>query len=259
MKPSIIIIFILTSTAYLTSQSNWAGTYEGVLDRDQVKLTLIKSGKNTLSGNMTDSANKYDVEGIYSGNTFTGSANEKNLGLIFEMVSVLNGNQLQTTLMLDVFGKKEKMEITFIRSGSAITPAKSTKTDEKNVVSGKKRDPQVVGLWVKESNYNSGYGFNDTYGAMSVSEKMEFLADGTMADGGSQTVISGSNYYGTSSSGSKNILQGMNWYTDENKIYLVVTENGQSQTVELGKYFIENSHMLITGSNGEKLLLSKKK
>lgn len=238
----------------ISAQINWAGSYEGVLDRDQVKLSLIISGKNMITGTMTDSANKYDVDGTFKGNTFTGKAHEKNLGLIFEMVSVLNGNNMLTTLTLDVFGAKEKMEIAFTRIGNSNTLSQKR---DKNPVTDKKRDPQVVGLWVKESNYNSGYGFNDSYAAMNVSEKMEFLANGNMSEGGSQAQISGSNYSGSSSSDQKKIIEGLLWYTENQKIYLLITQNGQSQTVELGKYYIENNKMLITGSNGVKLLLTK--
>ena len=258
MKKSMIFILMLASYLPISAQGIWTGTYEGTLDRDHVKLTLKTSGKNVISGTMTDSANKYDVEGTYTGNSFTGKAQEKNLGLIFDMVSFLNGDQMSTTLSLDVFGKIEKMEISFTRSGSVSKTNPTATIEVKKTVSHKERDPLVVGLWVKESNYNSGYGFNDSYGAMSVSEKMEFLADGSMADGGSKAVVGGSNYSGSSSSGQKNIIDGLNWYTDGNKIFLIATQNGQTQTIELGKYFIENNNMLITGSNGEKLLLSKR-
>lgn len=255
MKISMIILLLVKVLMPISAQIIWAGSYEGVLDRDQVKLSLVISGKNTITGTMTDSANKYDVEGTFKGNTFTGNAQEKNLGLTFEMVSILNGNNMQTTLTLDVFGTKEKMEIAFTRIGNSNN---LTQKRDKNPVADKKRDPLVVGLWVKESNYNSGYGFNDSYAAMSVSEKMEFLANGSMSDGGSQAQISGSNYSGSSSSDQKKIIEGLLWYTENQKIYLLFTQNGQSQTVELGKYFIEGKNMIITGSNGVKLLLSKR-
>lgn len=35
------------------------------------------------------------------------------------------------------------------------------------------------------------------------------------------------------------------------------TLNGQTQTVDVGKYYIENGKMLITASNGKKVLLTK--
>lgn len=37
----------------------------------------------------------------------------------------------------------------------------------------------------------------------------------------------------------------------------VKLKDGTSQEVDLGKYYIENGRMLITGANGEKLLLTK--
>ena len=259
MKLLLVLFFMMTGLVILYAQNNWAGTYEGMLDRDLVKLTLTVSGKNTIKGTMTDSANKYDVEGSFTDNTLTGTVHEKSLGLLFDMVSILKGNQLQTTLSMDLLGTTEKMEISFHRSGMINKSPETPQGNVKNPVSDKKRDPQVIGLWVKESNYNSGYGLNDTYAAMSVSENMEFRADGSMSEGPSQAQVSGSNYSGMSASqGKKNTIEGLHWYTDNQKIYLVVTQNGQSQTVELGKYYIENNNMLITGTNGEKLLLSKR-
>jgi hypothetical protein len=258
MKIALFIIVIWIKVTTISAQQSWTGTYTGTLDRDQIILTLTTTGKNAMSGTMTDSANKYDVNGTYKGNTFTGTANEKTLGLTFEMMATLNGNTMQTTLILDVFGSKEKMEILFTKKATETKSLNIADKTVKSPVDGKSRDPQVIGTWVKESNYNSGYGFNDSYGSMSVSEKMEFLADGSMSDGGSSAHVSGSNYAGNSTSNQVNKIEGLSWYTSNKKIYLVATQNQQSQTIELGKYFIENNKMLITGTNGEKLLLTKR-
>lgn len=42
-----------------------------------------------------------------------------------------------------------------------------------------------------------------------------------------------------------------------NIFFLIVTVNGRPQTIDDGKYFIENGKMLITVTNGEKVFLSK--
>jgi len=262
MKTIGCLFFCWIYIGSIISQQNWTGTYEGVLDGDNLTLVLeIKPG-NKLVGKMTDSANSYDIMGMYSGTTFTGKALEKKLGLEFDMVSKINGDILNTTLSLNVFGTIEKMEISFTRKNTNTKQANKTtttnKTSENNPVIAKSRDPLLIGTWAKESNYSSGYGFNDTYGSMSISEKMEFLSDGRVADGGGNTTVGGSNYTGTSSSSGKNIIKGLYWHTEGKKIYLTAEEAGKTQIVELGKYYIENKNLLITGTNGEKLLLQKK-
>ncbi len=248
-----ILLFFLIIPGLLICQQKWAGNYEGIMKGESVVLTLSESGNNSLAGKMTDAANTYEVSGTVSGNNFSGHAVERNFGISFEMTSTLKGQNLPTILAIDVFGTIQKIEINFMRSGSGIkNPGPPINKPAKD----KNKDKNVCGLWVKESNYNSGYG--DSYGAMSFSESIEFVADGTMTEGGSQAVISGSNYSGISSSGQKKILECVQWYTENQKIYLIISQNGHSQTVELGKYYIENNKMLITGSNGQKLLLSKR-
>lgn len=251
---NLIYLFILISPFIVFGQQQFAGSYEGTLNGDRIELTLTEIGKGKFSGKMTDSANRYDVSGTADASSFRGKAIEKNLGITFDMVATNDGNSMPTTLSIDVFGEIQKMEIQFKRVGSKTSETNNSKVI--NPVASKTKDSRVVGTWVKESNYSSGYG--DAYGSMSVSERMEFLPDGTMAEGGSQAVVGGSNYTGTSTSSQKKILEGVFWYTENQKIFLFITQGGQSQTSELGKYFIENNKMLITGSNGQKLLLSKR-
>ena len=70
--------------------------------------------------------------------------------------------------------------------------------------------------------------------------------------------MSGSNYSGQSTGQGGGIIPGAAWYTIGNQLYLMFTENGQTQNVALGKYYVEGNNMLLTGSNGEKILLSRK-
>lgn len=253
MQTSSFAILFVLAIVNLSGQNTLTGVYEGKFNGDNITLTLELTGKKDVSGKMKDSANSYDLTGIYQENTLKGVITEKKLGLTFEIDAELKDNELLATLSLDVFGTIEKMEIQLFRVGY-----KKRDNQIKNPVSGKSRDNQVSGVWVKESNYSSGYGSNGSYGSMSSSESMVFLSDGRMSDGGSQTVIGGNNYTGESTRQAGNIIPGLFWYTENNKIFLFITENNQTQTVELGKYYIENNHMLITAGNGEKLLLTKK-
>jgi len=253
----VILLLTLCISYEIFAQNQWTGQYEGLLNGDKVILTLQLSGKNQLSGSMKDSGNNYNVSGTYSDKNFTGKATEVNLGIEFLMESMLNGSELNTTLAIDVFGVIQKIQVLFFKKTEGSIQV-LPKIKGKNPVANKSKDSGVIGSWVKESNYSSGYSQNNSYGAMNFTETMTFLSDGTMLNGGSNVVVSGNNYTGESSSQVANIIEGLFWYTDGNKIYLHITENNQSQTVELGTYFIENKHMLITGTNGIKMLLSKK-
>ncbi len=42
-----------------------------------------------------------------------------------------------------------------------------------------------------------------------------------------------------------------------NQIFLQVTDAGKTQNMPLGTFYIEGNNMLITGTTGEKLLLTK--
>jgi hypothetical protein len=90
------------------------------------------------------------------------------------------------------------------------------------------------------------------------SQSMTFLPDGHIAEGASSAYMSGSYYSGQSTGQGSGIIQGLAWYAIGNKLFLQITERGQLQTVQLGTYYIEGNNMLITGTNGEKLLLSRK-
>ncbi|HSF89687.1 MAG TPA: hypothetical protein VLA46_09735, partial [Saprospiraceae bacterium] len=89
------------------------------------------------------------------------------------------------------------------------------------------------------------------------SQSMTFLANGQLSEGGSFATMSGSNYSGQSTGQGAGVIPGVKWYTIGNQLYMQVTENGQTQEVHLGRYYVENNNMLITGTNGEKILLKR--
>ena len=116
-------------------------------------------------------------------------------------------------------------------------------------------DAILIGAWTKNENYNSGSG--DQYMGASYSETLVLFANGTVGDGGSQATMSGNNYLGQSESGLKE-LPGVFWYNINNQLYISAIQNGKTETRHLGKYYIENDHMLITDNDGNKTLLSRK-
>ena len=107
-----------------------------------------------------------------------------------------------------------------------------------------------MGKWTRQENYNSGYGG----GYMSSESSLVFLADGRVSDGGSRTVVGGSDFSGSSSGGGNGIVEGLTWYTENQKLYLTATENGKTQTECLGKYGFHENAMMITAQDGTKLL-----
>ncbi|MBC7885212.1 MAG: hypothetical protein H7X99_07040 [Saprospiraceae bacterium] len=252
MKQFFSFLFIMT---YYTvfAQSGFDGNYEGVLNGDKVTLSLLTSGTKNVTGKMLDSQNKFNVSGSYIQGTFTGKAIEPDMGVEFAMSGTLSGDIFRVNLGFDYLGEHHNMEVLF---NKIISTDQSKKTKSPSAIPDKSRDQRITGTWVKESNYSSGYGSNNTYGFMSSSESMVFFSDGGMADGGSSTVIGGNDFSGKTSSKEK-AIPGLYWWTENNVIYLRITEEGKSQEVALGKYYIENGSMLITGANGEKVLLTK--
>ncbi len=238
----------------MNAQNVFVGTYEGIFNGDNISLTLISNGANNVVGNMQDSQNKYDVSGTTNNNTFSGQAIEIKLGIQFAMSGTLQSNVFNAILTFDYLGEKHDMNVVFNKKK---TRNQAESTNKTVGIPNKPRDGNVVGTWVKESNYSSGYSSNGSYGAMSSRESLVFYADGSMADGGSSTVVGGSNFSGSSSGAGSGVVPGLYWWTENSKIYLHITEGGKSQQLELGRYYIENGRMLITGANGEKILLTK--
>lgn len=116
-------------------------------------------------------------------------------------------------------------------------------------------DQNLVGKWVNEQIYNSGSG--DSFFGGTTTQSLIFYADGSLSDGGSSTTVSGSNYYGSSSDkGASPAIPNVSWYAQNQHIFIKDAVSGQ--TVDLGKYYIENGALLITGNNGKKLLFRKK-
>lgn len=248
MAASLLVLIAVTG---LQAQKGWAGKYEGNLNGEKLTLVLEKSAGETVNGTMRDAVNLYEIEATTSGNTLKGTATEKTLGLQFVMDARLTQNTVAAVFSMDVFGTVEKMEIDFTRAPQVTGSAVTGSSKRTNPVSSRQHDARLTGTWVKESNYSSGFG--DNYGSMSSREAMVFNADGTLTSGGSSTVVGGSNYTGSSSGQGGDNLADTYWYTADGRLYLYFAQN--SQTAELGKYYIEDGKMLITTSSGEKLLL----
>jgi len=218
----------------------------------------LKSGTSYI-GTMTDSHQKYSLNlELANGKNVTGTAKEYSMGLQFEVEGIIDGDRLPLTFRFTLGDKTDQMKIDFVREGSELPASTGTghvSQDAPDLPKDATHPRDLIGTWTKEELYNSGYG--DNYMGAGFSESMSFLSDGQLSEGSSSATMSGSNYSGQSTGQGTGIIPGVKWYTIGNQLYMQVTENGQTQQVHLGKYYVENGNMLITGTNGEKILLKK--
>lgn len=245
---------IATALLLLGSQgagADLAGSYVGDSGGDPVQLQVQQQGTR-LSGVMADSQQSYAFEATLSGDTLVGTATESSLGVVFAVSGTASEAALDLTLTLEVQGQRAEQALHLVRTQtSASAPAADTA-----LPSGANRDPNLVGRWVHESQYQSGSG--DSYFAGSSSQAIVFLRDGGVADGGSSVSVSGNDYFGNSDgNASTAAAPNVRWHTQNQHVYLVGSENGQTQSVDLGRYFIEDGHLLLTGNNGKRMLFSR--
>jgi hypothetical protein len=241
----------------LISQNVFVGKYTGQVNGDNIEMTLQNNGVNTLNGNMKDSQQSYTVNATSNGKNLTGTALESTMGLTFVLDGTLSGNQLSMKMTIEVGGQSNTMLVNFTKQGSSVsqTTTPPPQYSKPKLPSGATNDPNLVGNWVKQEHYSSGYGSDAMHG--SFNQSMILLADGSVSEGGNQAGISGS-FYSASSAGEVQALPNVSWYNIANQLYLQATQNGQTQAVHLGQYYIENGKMLITGTNGGKLFLTRK-
>lgn len=247
MKKILFSAFATILAGMLTlSAQNFSGNYTGLLNNtENITLSLKPGVKNTYTGTLKDSQQTYEVNASSVEGKLTGTATEFKLNLTFDLEGSLQGNQL--TLNLAILGSVTTVIMT--KEGAAAATTKSTPATA--APKPGKRDPGVVGKWTHQTNYSSGLGQD---GTMSNEESIIFNGDGTLANGGSRTVTGGSDWSGSSESAAGGVIPGISWYTENQQIFLVTTENGVAETISLGRYYIEDGKMLITGANGTKML-----
>jgi prepilin-type processing-associated H-X9-DG protein len=259
---SLCSILILSQMS-LSSQNVFVGKYTGQANGDNIELTLQNNGDNTFNGNMKDSQQSYIVNAATNGNRLTGTAIETTIGLTFVLDGTLSGNQLPIKMTIEVGGQSNTILVNFVKQGSQTPTATKTaaaENSEKSTVSkpklpsGATHNPNLVGKWVKQEHYSSGYGSDAMHG--SFNQSMILFADGSVSDGGTRAGISGSNY-SASSADNGEAVPNVFWYNIDNQLYFQGTQNGQTQSVHLGQYYIENGKMLITATNGTKSFLTK--
>jgi hypothetical protein len=265
-----LILLVLLPLAMLRcassdAQNPFPGRYTGTLQGDAIVLHLEPDGPGKLKGSMQDSQQSYAIEATSQGKTISGTASLAAYNLVLDFKGTLSGNNLPLTMEVRGLGSgafnvnltKESAAGTSTAGTKAADPKGKTGTGGTGAKGsdGRQRDPEVVGTWVKEEIYNSGYG--DNYMGSTMTQSMTFAADGRLIDGGSSATMGGGNYHGESSSQGNGEVPDVRWYTRNREIWLVVTQNGQTQELKLGRYAFGGGAMRITSDNGQKLLLRR--
>jgi hypothetical protein len=253
-----IVFFALNTHAQFSRKTDpLTGSYSAIYDG--VKMTLVIEHKTGTSytGIFNDSYQSCPIVLELAGNSFSGVLTEPSTGVGIDFNGEIQGDHLLFSLIVDALGEEGTFEIAFSRDGSGTT-VKSTNDQNPSKAdfpSGASHPKELAGTWTRQELYQSGS--SDSYMGAGFSQSMTFLPDGGLAEGGSSAYMSGSNYSGQSSGQGGDRIPGVTWYTIGNQLYMQGIENGQLQNIHLGKYYIENNHMLITGTNGEKILLTR--
>ena len=233
-------------------QDPYAGTFTGSLQGDPITLELAPAGANRLTGQMRDSQQAFTVTAETSDGAIRGSAAESTYGITLDFTGRLSGNAL--TLTFTVQGMDmEGFDVAFTRAGSTSQQA-STPTGV-IVKDGRTRDPALVGTWVNEQIYNSGYG--DNFMGSTTITRITLARDGRVYEGASSTTMGGSNYTGQSTGQGAGEVPGVRWYTKDREIWFSVTQDGVTQQARMGRYAVDGANMLVTADNGEKMLFRK--
>jgi hypothetical protein len=257
-------IFLLVLSLDIHSQANtgtvrFAGHYSAKVDESNLTLIIEPKVGTTYTGILNDGYTSLTLELEQTGTSFTGIGKESSTGVEMNVAGGIEGDKLLFTLIVDPYGDGEDVEINFTRDNSGYEEAPGVSNQIQHAIDfppGATHPQEMLGTWTKEELYQSGYG--DSYMGAGSSQSMTFLSGGRMAEAGSSSYISGSNYSGQSEGEGGGVIPDVTWYTIGNQLYMQGIENGQLQNIHLGKYYVENNNMLITGTNGEKILLTRK-
>lgn len=251
------LLILLISTTGLYAQ--WSGSYSGFANGDQIFMTLEQKGYS-ISGTMKDSYQNFDILGTVQDDELTGTATENSWQVEFELYATQTGDFLLCRLVYNVDGVNRESSFSLQKDGQ-----NSTQTTEPikpqamlsaiPFPSGATFPASLAAKWTQNESYNSGSG--DNFMGANFSQSMTFHSDGTLSEGGSSASMSGSNYSNQSSGSGSGKIDGIGWYAKQKNLYLIVYNEGNWTSVLLGTWYVENNHLLITGTSGEKLLLSK--
>lgn len=230
----------------------WAGDYYGTVNGDNVRITLVQNGSE-ITGEMQDSQQTYALQGNVAGAEFTGTATESTYQLSFGLNAYMNGEMLECNLIVEMNGERSEVPFLMQKQGSnTVNPSAGASIPFPKDATF---PVALTGFWTQHESYNSGSG--DNFMGANFSQTMTFHPDGTLSEGGTNASMSGADYSGQSEGAGAGKLEGLGWYAVENNFYLIVFHEGKWLPVNVGTWYAENNNLLITGSGGEKLLLSR--
>jgi hypothetical protein len=233
-------------------QDPYAGTFSGSLQGDPITLELTPAGSGRLTGQMRDSQQTFAVTAETANGAIRGAASETTYGITLDFTGRLSGNAL--TLTFTVQGMDmEGFDVAFTRSGS--TGQQAPPPTGVIVEDGRTRDPALVGTWVNEQIYISGYG--DNFMGSTTITRITLAQDGRVFEGASSTTMGGSNYTGQSNGEGAGEVPGVRWYSKDREIWFSVTQDGVTQQARMGRYAVDGPNMLVTADNGEKMLFRR--
>lgn len=238
----------------LLHAQDFSGKYQGNYNGSPVVLELKSDEKDVYTGIMNDGQTEYAVSLTAKGNRVKGNCKAALLGFVFDLEGTLTGKKLS----MDLSYLTTKINFELVHDVPDAEPPKSrpkAPVARVRMPADAEHDRLLVGRWVHESGYSSGNGRD---GSMASQDVLYFLEDGRLADGGSQTVVGGGGWSGSSESAGTGVVEGVLWYNKGNQLYLAVFKDGQNQQVHLGKYYMEGNNMLVTGTDGTKMLYQKR-
>ena len=241
---------IAVTQATATSVS---GHYQGLLSGEPVSLQLQEEDHQVV-GVLSDTSYSYSVEAQVAGERLSGRAIQPELGLMVMLDGPISSNGLDLTITLTLLGQTATERVWFSRSGTHLESQREPSNEAQPSTPSAQRDPALIGHWVHEELYNSGSGA-DFMGSSSA-QSMVLLADGRIANGGSSVHMGGSNYSGYSSDAGGEVVAGASWRTRDQHLYFV--EDASGQQADLGRYFVENGRLLLTGNNGKRMLFTQR-
>jgi len=245
-----------TALALLVSLFSFAqsfsGTYTGTCQQQAVQLSLQQQGNN-LVGTLQMSGDTYQLTGSTQGNTANGKAigtqqdewtfeaqtNSNNLNITFSTLwgLVTLPMQLQRT------GSQHTTNASAQNNSNGF---QQTTTSTRNNV-----DPNLVGVWTKSSNINSGgYG---NFASFSTETSFVLRANGTFEYGASRSVGGGDSWSYDGGGWSAPELTGT-YFTQNGKIF-ITTANGQNLPKDqqlMGSYYVSDNGMSTTSIQGVK-------
>ena len=251
--PTIFGWFLLLAATTPVLASSVAGSYQGMLSGEPVALQLQQDG-HRISGTLSDTTYSYELEATVDGLRLSGRAIQPELGLIVTLEGPIRPDGLDLNISLTLLGQTATERVWFSRRGTARGSDREQAADAPRAAPSGQRDPAMIGHWVHEELYNSGSGAD--FMGTSNTQSMVLLADGRIANGGSAVHMGGSNYSGYSSDAGGDVVAGASWSTRDQHLWF--SEDATGQQVDLGRYFVENGRLLLTGNNGQKMLFTRR-